>query len=151
MLEESGERYQSLYEGLSAQVLADAAPYLVALRADSDLLRYLAFRAWGQSWAVFLTCRSEFDELRKHLRQFLKVKLDTGMEVYFRFYDPRVLRLFLPTSSGDDCVVFFGPVTRFLTEDESSKMVLEFTKEGQWVQLRQTQCSLRANVDFSGP
>ena len=34
------------------------------------------------------------DELRRHLRRFLLVKDESGRQLYFRYYDPRVLRLY---------------------------------------------------------
>lgn len=38
--------------------------------------------------------------------------------IYFRFYDPRVLRRFLPVCTPDQLYAFFGPIDYFLFEDE---------------------------------
>ena len=39
-----------------------------------------------------------------------------GERVYFRFYDPRVLRVYLPTCSSSELKGVFGPVGRFVVE-----------------------------------
>lgn len=71
---------------------------------------------WGKSWGVYLTSARPFDEVRKHLRQFLMAQLRGGKQVYFRFYDPRVLRAFLPSCTPEESVRFFGPIRCFCFE-----------------------------------
>ena len=46
----------------------------------------------------------------------------------FRFYDPRVLRDFLPQCSPEEVTNFFGPVTQFLMADASGQKLLRFTQ-----------------------
>ena len=48
-------------------------------------------------------------------------------EVYFRFYDPRVLRTFLPTCTPEETTEFFGPVRSYLVEAEEPETLLIFT------------------------
>lgn len=38
----------------------------------------------------------------------------------FRFYDPRVLRLYLPTCTSTELEQVFGPVGTFFTEDAAA-------------------------------
>jgi hypothetical protein len=117
---------QSLYEGKSAEELADYAPYLVRLPHEPELLELLLRDGWGKNWGVYLTCDSSFAELRKHLRQFLMVEID-GRTVYFRFYDPRVLRMFLPGAMPDQTTLFFGPIRMYFAEGENPETVFTFT------------------------
>jgi hypothetical protein len=49
-----------------------------------------------------------------------------GRKLYFRFYDPRVLRVYLPTCTTDERSTFFGPVTCFLMEGEEPDELLLF-------------------------
>ena len=77
-----------------------------------------------------------FKEVRKHFRQFLMAKLPDGKQVYFRFYDPRVLRLYLPTCTPEEINQFFGPVKYYLTEDEKPGTLLRFSDAGRGVGLR---------------
>jgi hypothetical protein len=124
---ESKEEHQSLYEGAQGAQLAHFAPYLVRVPQKSSLLDTLAQQAWSKSWGVFLTCDKPLKELRTHFRHFLLVKLPDGKQVYFRYYDPRVLRLFLPTCLPEETTQFFGPVKQFLLEAENPTIALHFT------------------------
>jgi hypothetical protein len=121
------DEHQSLYEGQQGAKLTQVAPYLVRLKPDSLLLETLVRKGWGQSWGVYLTCPREFQEVRKHFRHFLEVQLPDGKQVYFRFYDPRVLRVFLPTCTPEDTTQIFGPVQNYLLEDEEPQNLLSLT------------------------
>ena len=125
---ESKEEFQSLYEGAQGQQLAHFAPYLIRIPQKSALVETLAKQAWSKSWGVFVTCDLPLKELRTHFRHFLNVKLPDGKQVYFRYYDPRVLRLFLPTCLPDETTQFFGPVKQFLMEAEDPATALHFTR-----------------------
>lgn len=127
LLRDSKAEHQSLYEGERAAELADVAPYLVRLPAESPLLTTLEAQAWGKSWGVCLTCDLQLKELKQHLRQFLTITALNGDKVFFRFYDPRVMRTFLPAKKEDDARQFFGPVRGYLVEDE---------KPGEFLHLR---------------
>lgn len=116
LLEGVPETSDSLYEGEKARELAPYAPYLVELPGDSPLAGDLAAQAFGKSYCVFLTAGASFDEVRKHFRHFLMVETEDGKEVYFRFYDPRVLRVFLPTCTPEEARRFFGPIRSFWVE-----------------------------------
>jgi hypothetical protein len=134
ILMQLGPEYQSLYEGTEGEKLSAVAPYLVRLPNDSPLLEVLARAGWGKSWGVFLTSDSPFADVRRHLRHFLMVKLPDGKQVYFRFYDPRVLRVYLPTCNAEETRTFFGPIKCFLTEGDKREVVLRFTPGTQGVQ-----------------
>jgi len=116
LLSAAKEPFQCLYTGESAVALATCAPYLVRLPAKSRLLRNLVREGWSQSWGVYLTCEASLAELRKHLRHFLMVKTEAGEDLYFRFYDPRVLRVFLPKSTAQQVGEFFGPIREYFLE-----------------------------------
>lgn len=100
LLNVSAEQSQSLYEGLKGDVLADVAPYLVQLESDSELLKFLVNEAWGESWGVFLIGNRPFVDVRRRLRRSLMVRdEESGKKLYFRFYDPRVMRAFWPVAT----------------------------------------------------
>jgi pSer/pThr/pTyr-binding forkhead associated (FHA) protein len=119
--------FESLYEGARGEELAPWAPYLVFLPPQSRYLDQLVRESWGKSWGVFVISRGAFAEVRKHFRKFLLVKLPDGKEVYFRFYDPRVLRVFLATCNAEQMTAFFGPISAFYTETGDPDTVLQFT------------------------
>jgi len=123
---------RSLYEGDAEVQLGRSGPYLVSLPPDSDLLPALVRRGWGNAWVVILTADASFADLRRHFRRLLMVKRQRdGGELYFRFYDPRVLRVFLPTCSPEQLPQLFGPVSAFLMEDESGAEVLRFAPDAE--------------------
>jgi hypothetical protein len=131
LLQTSKEQYQSLYEGPKGERLAAVAPYLVRLPPESPLLEPLARQGWGKSWGVYLTSPQPFAEVRRHFRRFLLVRTEAGEELYFRFYDPRVLRAFLPTCLPAEAAAFFGPVTAYWVEAEEPALLVEFTNPRQ--------------------
>jgi hypothetical protein len=122
-----GEEYQSLYEGPKGEALASVGPYLVRLPKGSPLLETLVREGWGNSWGVYLTSAQPFKEVRRHLRRFLIVHLADTREVYFRYYDPRVLREYLPTCTADELSAFFGPVSCYLLEADEPTLLLKLT------------------------
>jgi len=101
VLREHAERHQSLYDGLPGETLEDVAPYLVGpMRKDSRLLDILCEEGLGRRWGMYCTSFEKFVEVRRHFRRFLMVDLEsTGERVYFRFYDPGVMRIYWPTCS----------------------------------------------------
>ena len=129
-LHECKEEYQSLYEGPKGERLAAAAPYLVSLPPRSSFLETLIRDGWGKSWGVYLTCDRPFAEVRKHLRRFLTVELEGGKKVLFRFYDPRVMRIFLPTCKPEEIKQFFGPVRAFSMEGDGPETLMRLEADG---------------------
>jgi hypothetical protein len=123
----SGERHECLYEGPVARELLAAAPYLVALRRDATFTRELLERAWGRSWGLFLAAPTDLETVRRHLRHFLKVKDARGRRLYFRFYDPRVMRVYLPTCNEDELRLLFGPLEAWLMEGPEGATLLRYT------------------------
>jgi hypothetical protein len=115
-----------LYEGNLPQELAEAAPYLVGLRKDQPFTRWLMREGRNRSWGLFVLSHSPLMELRRHFRAFLKVKNEAGRVLNFRFYDPRVLREFLPTCDGEQLKALFGPVHKFYLESGNGDSLLEF-------------------------
>jgi hypothetical protein len=100
LLHEAVDDHRSLYEGVKGEALAMEAPYLVCFRRDSGLLDRVIGEGWGRSWGVFVTSRQPFKAVRRHFRRFLMVEdEETAERMYFRFYDPRVLREFWPIAT----------------------------------------------------
>jgi pSer/pThr/pTyr-binding forkhead associated (FHA) protein len=139
---ESKEEYQSLFEGAQGAQLAHFAPYLIRIPQKSPLIETLTHQAWSKSWGVFLTCDQPLKDLRTHFRHFLTVNLPDGSQVYFRYYDPRVLRLFLPTCLPEETTQFFGPVKHFLIEAEDPATALHFTRGTKGADKKELQLAL---------
>lgn len=117
----------SLYKGRAEETLSEVAPYLFI---GSEFLQHrYATQGWGNAWGIVVYSSLAFEALQKHFRQFLMVKDEQGKQFYFRFYDPRVLRLFLPTCNGAQLKMFFENIHSFLMEDEDPLFALIFSLE----------------------
>ncbi|WP_437736610.1 DUF4123 domain-containing protein [Sorangium sp. So ce1335] len=130
LLVEAGEQAASLYTGFQGELLADISPTLVHLPRESSLLDALIDSGWGDGWGVFLTSSRPFGDVRKHLRRFLLVESGAGKQQYFRFYDPRVLRGFLPTCGPRKTEALFEEIESFAMEAEDPGKLLRFTAQG---------------------
>ncbi len=119
----------SLYLSNNEEYLADFAPYLFAFDKKSDAFNLVEEKGKENSWGIFANSDASFEILYKHFRKFLIVKTEDGKQLYFRFYDPRVLRIFLPTCNSNQLTEFFGPVKQFIMEDENPEFVLRFWLE----------------------
>jgi Domain of unknown function (DUF4123) len=127
MLQEFHLEYYCLYSGTLPTALEAAAPYLLQLDYnDQDMRRFLR-NAWGNSWGVFLRCDTHANALRRHLRGFLLVQDSSGNRLVFRYYDPRVLRVYLPTCTQDELRTVFGPIERFWVEDVTPGIIVAYS------------------------
>jgi Domain of unknown function (DUF4123) len=106
--------------------LESVAPYLFPLDYDDKKTRKFLSNAWGRNWGVFIRCDTSQDRLRRHLRSFVSVRDPRGRRLLFRFYDPRVLRTYLPTCSSQELGYVFGPIECFWTESKIAEHLLEF-------------------------
>lgn len=117
-----------LYEGRMPTALEQAAPYLVRLPALSPYTRWYLDRSWGRGWGILFQSEANLADLRAHFRRLLLVRGEGGGRYLFRFYDPRVLRAYLPTCTPEEAREFFGPVRRFFCESGNGSECLEFGK-----------------------
>jgi hypothetical protein len=105
-----------LYRGTLPHSLEDAAPWLLRLVPGYSYVEEFFARGWNRSWGILLACAAPSRELRRHLRRFLRVRTEDGRILLFRYYDPRVLRLYLPTCTPAEIGAFFGPVSSMIAE-----------------------------------
>ena len=123
----AGCAYECLYPGELAPDMAEVAPYLVSLSADDSFTRWIIEKGWGNSWGVFVRTPAELRLLRQHMRSLATVYSPDLKPMYFRFYDPRVLRAHLPACKADELARFFGPVSSFLLEDDNPGALLHLS------------------------
>ena len=128
-LQTAKEEWASLYRGELEPDLAEVAPYLVKLRPDSPLTTWILTEGWGQHWGTFVVTPVGLEALRRHFRGFLRVRDHTGKILYFRFYDPRVLRVYVPTCRRDEIKAFYGPVQQYIAEDSKPGSALVFAHD----------------------
>src|SRR5262245_35350273 len=125
-LYEQQPEHACLYRGELEPDMAEVAPYLVRLEPDSDFTDWLIEKGWGQHWGIFALSGESLRAMRNHFRTFLIVYTPENKPVYFRYYDPRVMRIYLPTCDATELAKVFGPVEEFLLESEDAKTALRF-------------------------
>ena len=121
--------YLCLYSGHLPHEVQAAAPYLVEVAPTYTFTPKLIEMGWGRSWGVFLRIQDS-SNLRHHLRGFLRVRDESGNILFFRYYDPRVLRVYLPTCRADELRTVFGPIGAYLVEGEDGESLIEFEFDG---------------------
>ncbi len=129
-LKSLNESCMCLYSGKSEQNLAIVAPYIFKYPFSAEFSNYLLKKGWGNSWGVYTKTEETKENIHHHFRKFLLVKTEDEKQIYFRFYDPRVLRLFLPTCNVEQLKEFFGPIQQFICEDEDPVFALIFSLDG---------------------
>lgn len=121
-----GQEITSLFEGNMAAGAADVAPYLVPIDPASGYLENWA-RRWGKNAGILLTTTAEPARLHAHLRSIFVVQDEQGQQFFFRYYDPRVLRVYLPTCTMEELMTFCGPIRCVLIEDAKIDGMLRFS------------------------
>jgi hypothetical protein len=129
MIRLSGLEYACLYGGRLSPVLERAAPYLVHLTPRVSFTRELFSVGWGNSWGILTVVPPDctIQQQRRHFRSLLRVQNEEGQVLAFRFYDPRVLRTYLPTCTRDEVAQVFGPIPRIAVESVDGAELLMYS------------------------
>lgn len=118
--------WDSLFPSDDEDALADVSAYLIKCSQGDEFSRWV-LEGIGDSRGIFILSRVDFSSLLKHLRGLLNVFTESGEELYFRYYDPRVLRVFLPTCDSQQLKEFFGPIDEFIVEDDGGNRFIYFS------------------------
>jgi hypothetical protein len=119
---------ENLFSGQAAIDLEDVAPY-VCLDDENGMVSRIVLKRGDLHLGLLLESESMIADVRRHLRHFLWVKRESDQRVvYFRYYDPRVLREFLPVCTTLELDRFFGPISAFVCPDENPEACLTFRR-----------------------
>ena len=133
-----------LFQGELAIQLSPFVPYVVPLPPHSPLLPILLKNGWGKSWGIYLTSNATPADLLTLLRRHLPARLPDGRTSLLRFYDPRVLRVLLPSCTPLQLCHLFGPPTLpiglYVLEAEEPEAILTFSLKPQG--LEKTELSM---------
>jgi pSer/pThr/pTyr-binding forkhead associated (FHA) protein len=108
--------YACLFAGDIPDPLDKASPYLVGFSDPSPLKQAWREEGWGSAWGMICRSSLPLDDLRRHLRKFLLAQLPDGDTVFFRFYDPRVWRVYWPTCTAEEQAKWLAGVEEFIGE-----------------------------------
>lgn len=126
-----GVEHRSLFLGPGSEVISDMAPYLVRLSPESEFARWVADEGAGDFWGFFFIATADLDTLASHLASFLVVTDEEGSELFFRFYDPRVLLPFLASCTPEEQQAFMGPMEALWAEAADGKLVRWICPQGR--------------------
>ncbi len=132
---ESRLEFRCLYSGKLPRALEMVAPHLVELSPTNRLIGRWLDEGWGQAWGVMLKI-GDASNLRHHLRKFLKVQDENGRSLVFRYFDPRVLRIYLPSCQPSELNTIFGPIDSFVAESAMNSSLVEYRFKGSALQQR---------------
>lgn len=113
-----GFEHACLYGEAVGPELRSVAPFLVRLEHDRRTTRELLEMVWGTAGAIFavVPVGTGLRRMSGHFRRLLRVLDEAGNVLLFRYYDPRVLRAFIPTCDAAQRAELFGPVLRYVVE-----------------------------------
>lgn len=133
----------SLMPGELTPDMVHVAPYVVIMAPDGDFTKWILENGFGKNWGIFVQTRFSITEMRKHFRGLFTVHDETGKPMMFRFYDPRVIRKFLPTCDGDQVQTFFGKIDKFFVESGEGETLIAYSQENG--ALKETEIELGKN------
>ncbi len=88
-------------EKISESIKA-VAPFLVKIKQMDEFMRWCVQEGVHRNWMIFFTSKiHHVSDLRLHLKRFSIAQGPEGKQYFFRFYDPRVLPVFLMSSETD--------------------------------------------------
>lgn len=129
-----------LYRGDLPPELLEVAPHLLQLRPGHDYADTFFRVGWRNAWGIVLASEAPQPDLYRHLRTLLMVRAEDGKSLVFRFYDPRILRQYLPSCTPEEMERFLGPVSALALEAEQPHRFHLFRRTPEGVE----------QVDFDG-
>ena len=105
-------------------------PYLVELDPEEDFTRFVLRNGWDRHWGIFFRSDTGMQKVRRHFRDLLTVRDEKGKRLMFRYYDPRVLRAYLPTCLPGELRTVFGPVDVYLVPGDDPATVILYRFDG---------------------
>jgi Domain of unknown function (DUF4123) len=125
-----------LFRGETDPLVLTRAPWLVKLEPGTEALAWILREGWGRNWGMFAAVPrdTKFDEVLEHFRQFIQVRLPDGRIVFFRFYDPRVQRLFVPSCDAAQAALLFSLPLAWMCESEEGASLITCTEKDGAVQ-----------------
>ncbi|HEY0429898.1 MAG TPA: DUF4123 domain-containing protein [Pyrinomonadaceae bacterium] len=114
-----------LFSGELATDMAYVAPYVINLLPNHKFTDWVLNESFGNHWGIFAHSLYSIKEMRRHFRSLVSVYDEHGNPLTFRFYDPRVLRRFLPTCNAGELKTFFGKIERYFAEEDENLLGFE--------------------------
>lgn len=115
-----------LFTGELPPDLVYAAPYLAYLSPDSKFADWVLAEGIGKHWGIFVHSRRSIIEMRRHFTALTQAYDERGNPMRFRYYDPRVLKKFLPTCNGGELKMLFGEADAIFVEADNGDGIIRY-------------------------
>ncbi|ABC31107.1 conserved hypothetical protein [Hahella chejuensis KCTC 2396] len=126
-IKRSGCQHSSLFWPHAGETLLSASPHVVTL--TSRFASWVFEQGWGKGWGIYLASNKSLQDVVRHFRRVSKVRGPNHENWYFRYYDPRILREFLPTCDEGQLEKLMGEIGEFWMEDEDANFWLKFERD----------------------
>lgn len=101
--------------------------------ATSAVAEWLMSQGWGANWGLWISAPAgtALEDLLGYLRELVQVRLPDGRIVFFRFYDPRVWRVFFPTCDSQQHQHLFSQNVFYGCESaDGTALIIDRMKKG---------------------
>lgn len=111
--------------------LKAVSPHVVELEPGDPLTRAWRSGGWGQAWGLWIESRESLHTVWRRLRHFTQAKLPDGEgPVLFRFWDPRVFRVYLPLVEPGEIAPWFTDIDAYVAETEDGQGTVRYSLAG---------------------
>lgn len=133
-------RTKCLLKEASGEKAKEISPHLIALPKDFESIEWNWISKYisGTPKMTIIVSKLTFDELYDHLRKFLEVKFQDGLEMILAFWDPLILATLIgnkkdkslyvtcPVLDDEQSSIFLGPVQSWWYWDRLGKLQVLF-------------------------
>ena len=141
-------KFQSLYQHTAYSKLADIGPILVPVSPSSPLAHIFALE-WSATAGIWLESEAGEDVVVQHLRSLIHACVEGDATVLFRYYDPRITRLWLTGLEPQARDRLMGPIrlvllpklahsSGFIRQENPEQPIAQYT-EKPWLCLTPEQ------------
>ena len=104
--------WYSLFQGTPNAHLLAVGPVLICCSEDLAALQWLTSDERRGKGLVFIVSEAPVDQLVGHMQSLLRAVTGDDRELFFRWYDPQVLPVYLSSCDQEALWRFFGPAVR---------------------------------------
>jgi hypothetical protein len=124
------EQAACLFERVAPEVKR-VSPHVVELAPADPLSKAWRAQGWGRNWGVLFSSLADLRTVKLRLKRFTQARLPDGSgPVLFRFWDPRVLRSYLPLLESADVPAWFTDIDRWIVPTEDGAGSIRFSNHG---------------------
>ncbi|MFT6028324.1 MAG: hypothetical protein ACI8O8_000048 [Oleiphilaceae bacterium] len=132
MLRDTGDAWNSLYAMDVPDDLKAVGPWLFQLKKDDPLTAWCINEGLNNNWFIIFASKNKMmSHLRHHFRRFAVVKDEVGKYLYFRYYDPRVLRSYVPSCNAEEREYVFAHIPCFWVNSQDQDTMLQLFSDGR--------------------